>query len=396
MVSKIIALSEKFFQQTVQLRRQIHKNPELGFEEYETAELIATTLKNLGWQVREGVAKTGVVGLLKGTKPGPTIALRADMDALPIDEQTDLSFASEHPGKMHACGHDAHVAILLGTALVLTELRQELKGSVKLIFQPAEEGPGGAIPMIEAGVLKNPEVDLIFGFHVWHDVPVGQIAAQSGAVMAAPDNFTITLKGKGGHGAQPHLCIDAIAAAAQVINSLQHIVSRRVNPLDPVVLTIGKINGGVRGNVIAEDLVMEGTLRTLSEETRRQCKLWIEEQVERVCQPLGVRAQVEFLVAYDILISDQEATNWLIDSAEKVLGPENVIKALEPSMGGEDFSFFLNSVQGAHFRLGIKGSKEQFPIHHNRFDIDEEALKTGIQVLSQVVWDNLERRSDHE
>ncbi|NLN83864.1 MAG: amidohydrolase, partial [Firmicutes bacterium] len=151
MVSKIIALSEKFFQQTVQLRRQIHKNPELGFEEYETAELIATTLKNLGWQVREGVAKTGVVGLLKGTKPGPTIALRADMDALPIDEQTDLSFASEHPGKMHACGHDAHVAILLGTALVLTELRQELKGSVKLIFQPAEEGPGGAIPMIEAG-----------------------------------------------------------------------------------------------------------------------------------------------------------------------------------------------------------------------------------------------------
>lgn len=389
MISEIKQLTEEFYPAVVSLRRQIHQNPELGFQEFQTAALVARTLSEHGWEVQTGVAGTGVIGLLRGNFEGPTVALRADMDALPIQELNQLPFQSRNVGVMHACGHDAHTATLLGTAMVLSRLRSSLRGNVKLIFQPAEEGPGGALPMIKAGVLSNPKVDVIFGAHVWHDVPAGKIAVQAGPIMAAPDTFDITITGRGGHGAQPHLCIDAIAIAAQVINGLQQIVSRRSNPLDPVVLTIGKMVGGVRGNVIAEKVVMDGTLRTLNEATRVQCKKWIEEQVAAICQPYGALYQVRFTDAYDITINDETATEFLIDSARKILGRDQVLTRLEPSMGAEDFSFFMKDIPGVYFRLGIADQEKIYPIHHNRFDVNEEALKVGMEVFSQAVVDIL-------
>lgn len=390
MVSKVHQLVEEFYPITVSLRRQIHQNPELGFQEFQTAALVEKTLKQYGWEVRSGVAGTGVVGLLRGSSEGPTVAIRADMDALPIQELNDVPYRSQNEGVMHACGHDVHTASLLGTAMVLSRLQSSLKGNVKLIFQPAEEGPGGALPMINEGVLENPKVDVIFGAHVWHDVPAGKIAAQSGPIMAAPDSFVITITGRGGHGAQPHLCIDAIAIAAQVINGLQHIVSRLSNPLDPVVLTIGKMVGGVRGNVIAEKVVMDGTLRTLNQATRTQCKKWIEEQVASVCEFYGAQHEVRFTDAYDITISDDEVTDFLIQSARKILGQEQVLTKLEPSMGAEDFSFFMKDIPGVYFRLGIQDEDKVHPIHHNRFDVNEEVLRVGMKVFSQAVIDILE------
>lgn len=389
MISEIKQLAEEFYPAVVSLRRQIHQNPELGFQEFQTAALVAKTLSEHGWEVQTGIAGTGVVGLLKGNSQGPTVALRADMDALPIQELNQQPFKSKNDGVMHACGHDAHTATLLGTAMVLSRLRESLIGNVKLIFQPAEEGPGGALPMIKAGVLDNPKVDVIFGAHVWHDVPAGKVAIQAGPIMAAPDTFVITITGRGGHGAQPHLCIDAIAIAAQVINGLQQIVSRRSNPLDPVVLTIGKMVGGVRGNVIAEKVVMDGTLRTLNENTRIQCKKWIEEQVAAICHLYGALHEVRFTDAYDITINDEEATEFLIGSARKILGRDQVLTRLEPSMGAEDFSFFMKDIPGVYFRLGIRDDEKVYPIHHNRFDVNEEALKVGMEVFSQAVVDIL-------
>ncbi len=390
MADQIQKLAHEYYPKVVALRRFIHQNPELGFQEHVTADLVAKTLKEAGWEVQTGVAGTGVVGLLRGNLPGPTVALRADMDALPIQEMNDTPYRSQKDGVMHACGHDAHTAVLLGTALMLSDMKSSLKGNVKVLFQPAEEGPGGAIPMIQAGVMQNPKVDIIFGAHVWHDVPVGKIAAMPGASMAAPDTFDITIMGRGGHGAQPHLCIDAIAIAAQIINGLQQIVSRRSNPVDPVVLTIGKFVGGVRGNVIAEKVVMDGTLRTLKESTRTQCKQWIQEHVKAICDLYGAKGTVRFTDAYDVLSSDEQATALLVSSAVKILGVENVWTTMEPSMGGEDFSFFMKEIPGVFFRLGIGDAEHIYPIHHNRFDINEEALLTGMKVFVQTVLDTME------
>lgn len=291
---------------------------------------------------------------------------------------------------MHACGHDVHTASLLGAAMILASLKGHIKGNVKFIFQPAEEGPGGALPMIAAGVLENPKVDYIFGAHVWHDVPAGSIAAQAGPIMAAPDNFTITITGRGGHGAQPHLCIDALAVAVQFISGLQQIVSRKTNPFDPVVLTIGQMTAGVRGNVIAEQAVLNGTLRTLNKTTQINCQKWMEDILAATCSAYGAAYTLTYTEQYDLTASDTALTEQLIVSARAVLGNEHVITQLEPSMGGEDFSFFMKDIPGVYYRLGI-GDREKglYPIHHNRFDVNENALAVGAKVMAQVTLDLL-------
>ncbi|MCE5196797.1 MAG: amidohydrolase [Negativicutes bacterium] len=387
---EVARLADQFQPRLVDLRRQIHRHPELGFQEFRTAALVADTLEGCGLEVTRNVAKTGVVGLLRGGAEGPTVALRADMDALPIQELNETEYQSQQAGVMHACGHDVHTACLLGAAMILAELRQQIRGNVKFIFQPAEEGPGGALPMIAAGVLENPKVDYIFGAHVWHDLPAGSIAAQAGPIMAAPDNFTITIIGRGGHGAQPHLCIDALAVAVQFISGLQQIVSRRTNPFDPVVLTIGQMTAGVRGNVIAEQAVLNGTLRTLNKTTQANCQKWMQELLAATCSAFGARYTLEYTEQYDLTSSDAALTKQLIASAVSVLGSDHVITQLEPSMGGEDFSFFMREIPGVYYRLGIADSeKGLYPIHHNRFDVNENALATGAKVMAQVTLDLL-------
>ncbi|HZW49056.1 MAG TPA: amidohydrolase [Bacillota bacterium] len=387
---EVVRLADQFQPQLVELRRRIHRHPELGFQEIKTAALVAETLQGLGLEATRNVAITGVVGLLRGSTDGPTVALRADMDALPIQELNETGYKSQEPGVMHACGHDVHTASLLGAAMILVSLKEHIKGNVKFIFQPAEEGPGGALPMIAAGVLENPKVDYIFGAHVWHDVPAGSIAAQAGPIMAAPDNFTITITGRGGHGAQPHLCIDALAVAVQFISGLQQIVSRKTNPFDPVVLTIGQMTAGVRGNVIAEQAVLNGTLRTLNKTTQINCQKWMEDILAATCSAYGATYTLTYTEQYDITASDTALTEQLIVSACAVLGSEHVITQLEPSMGGEDFSFFMKDIPGVYYRLGI-GDREKglYPIHHNRFDVNENALAVGAKVMAQVTLDLL-------
>jgi len=386
---EIVRLADQFQPQLIEVRRRIHRHPELGFQEIKTAALVAETLQGLGLEVQQ-VAKTGVVGLLRGSTDGPTVALRADMDALPIQELNETEYKSQEPGVMHACGHDVHTASLLGAAMILASLKEHIKGNVKFIFQPAEEGPGGALPMIAAGVLENPKVDYIFGAHVWHDVPAGSIAAQAGPIMAAPDNFTITITGRGGHGAQPHLCIDALAVAVQFISGLQQIVSRKTNPFDPVVLTIGQMTAGVRGNVIAEQAVLNGTLRTLNKTTQINCQKWMEDILAATCSAYGATYTLTYTEQYDLTASDTALTEQLIVSARAVLGNEHVITQLEPSMGGEDFSFFMKDIPGVYYRLGI-GDREKglYPIHHNHFDVNENALAVGAKVMAQVTLDLL-------
>ncbi len=387
---EVVRLADQIQPRLIELRRRIHRHPELGFQEFKTAALVAETLEGCGLEVTRNVAKTGVVGLLRGSGAGPTVALRADMDALPIQELNETDYQSQQAGVMHACGHDVHTASLLGAAMILASLKEQIKGNVKFIFQPAEEGPGGALPMIAAGVLENPKVDYIFGAHVWHDVPAGSIAAQAGPIMAAPDNFTITINGRGGHGAQPHLCIDALAVAVQFISGLQQIVSRRTNPFDPVVLTIGQMTAGVRGNVIAEQAVLNGTLRTLNKTTQANCQKWMQELLAATCSAFGASYTLDYTDQYDLTASDATLTKQLIASAAAVLGSDHVITQLEPSMGGEDFSFFMRDIPGVYYRLGIgDNEKGLYPIHHNRFDVNENALATGAKVMAQVTLDIL-------
>lgn len=389
MTEEIRALAESIQPQMVEWRRHFHRHPELGFQEKETAAFIAGVLKELGYQVQTGVVETGVVGVLLGRQGhGRTVALRADMDALPVQEASDGAAVSQNPGVMHACGHDLHMATMLGAAAMLAKLKDKFPGAVKMIFQPAEEGPGGAEPMIEQGVLKNPPVDFILGGHVWPGVPVGSIAVQAGPVMAASDTWYLSIKGRGGHGAQPHLCIDPIAIGAEVVSTLQQIVSRTNNPQDPVVLTVGQFNGGTRHNIIANEVTMSGTLRTFSELNRDRIPPLMEAIIAGICTPFGAEYDLEIQRGYPATVNHERLTELLIASARTVLGEPNVITKLEPAMPAEDFSYFANAVPGVYLRLGISdGVKGIYPLHHNQFDANEEALKTGAMVFVQTALD---------
>ena len=377
----------------VRLRRTIHRHPEGGFEEFETAALVEKTLAGLGISsVR--VAGTGVVGRLEGTRKEPAVGLRADMDALELDERTGASYASEVPGLMHACGHDAHTAMLLGAAMLLAERKESLEGTVVFLFQPAEETIGGARPMIDAGVLENPRVEAVFGLHVGIGLPCGKIAVSPGTVHAASDMFDITVTGKGCHGAYPHEGVDALVVAGHVLCALQAVVSRGIDPLEPAVVTIGTIRGGSARNVVAESARMQGILRTLSPEVRGLARETIKVVSEQTAEAFGARAEVSFQEGYPCLENDPEMAALVRETGSLLLGEENVHDLSKPSMGVEDFAYFSRERPSAFFTLGAGNPAKGIihPAHSPWFDLDEDALPVGAAMLAAVAANFLQGR----
>ena len=386
-MSDIESIAGRLTPRLVELRKKLHQHPELAFEEHETAEAVTDFLNKLGLQTKTGVGKTGVVALLKGAKPGPTIGIRADMDALPIHEQTGLAFASRLPGKMHACGHDVHTVIALGVAAVLAELKNELHGTVKFIFQPAEETLSGARAMIADGALEDPKLDLILGYHNWPAVQAGKVGYNAGAVMSAADAFDITLKGKDGHGAHPHLAVDALAAGAHLVAQLQTIVSREVKPVSPAVLTIGEFHAGRARNVIAGSAELKGIVRTLEPGLSEK----IEAAVRRMLEGMKLGMRIDYTLDWKRvappLTNDTGTLNRLLESARSVLGENNVLQLPEPSMGSEDFAWFAERVPAAHLRIGSKIDGLDTAIHRSNYDCNELAIPVGVRVLARAALD---------
>ncbi|MFV8334167.1 amidohydrolase [Flavobacterium sp. GSP14] len=408
--SKIDTKAASLESKVISWRRDFHQNPELGNREFKTAEKIAAHLRSLGIEVQIGIAKTGVVGILRGSKPGPVIALRADIDALPVKERTAISFASkvegEYNGKtvpvMHACGHDTHTAILMGTAEILASIKSELKGTVKFIFQPAEEGPpegeeGGAKLMVKEGVLENPKVEAIFGLHINAQTEVGKIKYRSRGTMAASDWFTIKIKGKQTHGAYPWLGIDPIATAAQMIMGIQTIVSRNVNIAEsPAVISVGQINAGVRSNVIPEELMMTGTIRSLDVKVQKMLHSRLKQVVTSIAESAGATAEVNITNQTLITYNDPILTEKMIPTLEATAGKENV--SITPAVtGAEDFSYYQEKIPGLYFFLGgaPKGKpiSETAPHHTPDFYIDESGFLLGMKVLSNLKIDYMEMQS---
>jgi amidohydrolase len=390
--SKILELAGTLKDQLTEWRRDFHQNPELGFEEKRTSQIVAEHLEKLGLEVNRGVGGTGVVGLLQGKEPGPTIGLRADMDALPIQDQKNVSYCSKVPGKAHVCGHDAHTSILMGAAQYLSKNERPQRGNIKFIFQPAEEGLGGARAMIEDQVLHDPQVNAIAGLHVNTGIPTGRITGVRGIGCAAADRIKIKIIGKGGHAAHPHLAVDSVSVTAEVISALQHIASRQVDPLDSVVITIGKIHGGAAGNIIAPDVELIGTVRTLNPNLREQMPSRIERVVKGITEALGATYDFSYTMGYPSIINDDGMVDLLQHTADQVLG-SNKYEIVKPTMGGEDFSYFTQQVPGVFFRLGVGNEDKNIvhPGHHPMFDIDEDALPIGVALLSTIALNYLKQ-----
>ncbi|HEY9720796.1 MAG TPA: amidohydrolase [Oscillatoriaceae cyanobacterium] len=375
----------------IDYRREFHRRPELGFQEVRTAERLAEILAGIdGLEVQTGVAQTGLVVLLRGGAPGPTLLVRADMDGLPIQELNESPYKSENPGVMHACGHDAHMAMQLGAIRVLAAERQSLRGNVKFVFQPAEEGPGGAKPMIEAGVMENPHVDNAIGYHIWNNLPVGTIGITEGPCMAHTDVFELTIQGRGGHGAMPQRSVDSIAVAAHLVTAIQTIVSRNVDPLQSGVVTVGKLEAGDRHNIIAHTAHMWGTARSFSPEIAKLIPERLEALSTHLCEAFGAKCHLHYANVYPATVNDPGMCRRVWDSAVKVVGEEKVVAAA-PSMGGEDMSYFLEAVPGCYFFIGSSNPAKgiDVPHHHPEFRIDEDALAVGTQVIVQAVRDYL-------
>jgi amidohydrolase len=388
----------------VEWRRHIHQNPELGNREFKTADYIAAHLRSLGLEVKTGVAKTGVIALLKGGKPGPVIALRADMDALPVTENPGLSFASTQKGEyngqsvgvMHACGHDSHVAMLMGTAEVLSKMKNEIAGTVKFIFQPAEEGApgneeGGAALMVKEGVMENPKVDVVFGMHIESNIEVGKFHYKPGAFMASSDWFTIKIKGKGSHGSQPWKGIDPIAVGAQIINGLQQVVSRQSDlTIAPVVITVGKFTSGIRNNIIPEDALLEGTIRTLDSKMQKEVHEKIKLTAEKIAEASGAVATVGIDTKTLVTYNDPALVKMMVPSLEKAAGKGNVTETVWQT-GAEDFSYYGTKAPAFFFYFGgmPKGNDPaKAPPHHTAaFYIDDSMLDVGIKSFCQLVFD---------
>jgi len=374
-------------EQVVLDRRYLHAHPELGFQEFETSKFVAERLRALGLDVRTGIAETGVVGTLRGGKPGKVVLLRADMDALPINEENDVEYKSGTRGVMHACGHDGHTAILLAAAQVLVERRQQLAGTVKFLFQPCEEKPpGGAKPMIEQGVLENPRVDAVFGLHLAQEMPVGMVSARSGPIMAAADMFRLEIKGKGGHAAYPHECVDAALVASQVLVALHSIVAREVKPTEPAVITVGMIQAGTAPNVIPDTALLRGTVRTFDKELRQRLARRVEEVATGVARAMRAECVCTYEWGYPATVNDPVMTELVASVAREYVG-EARFAAREQSMGGEDFSYFLENRPGCFFNVGTRNEERGlvWGHHHPRFDIDEAGLPVGIEMFVRVV-----------
>ena len=385
--------AESLLPKVTGIRRDLHKHPETAFEEYRTARVVAECLRSLGLEVQTGVARTGVVGLLRADRPGRTLAIRADMDALAIDEEGDLPFKSENPGAAHACGHDGHMASALGVAEILAELREHLAGAVKFIFQPSEEvfPPGGASEMIKEGVLENPAVDGIVALHVDPSVPLGKISVKRGVMTGTSDEFQIEIIGRGGHGSRPHKSVDPITILCQVVVALQTVVSRNVDPVEPAVVSFGSIHGGQVFNAIPETAALSGTVRTASEDVRALVRQRMEAIVKGVAQAMG--AQYEFNYAHNCgaTVNNERMVDLLVCSAGKVIGSDNVVVNDRIEMGTEDFGLFAERVPGVYFWLGTRSSDPELslPPHHPRFNFDESALVIGMKVTAQFAVDFL-------
>jgi amidohydrolase/hippurate hydrolase len=382
-------LSNQIFEEIVAIRRDLHRHPELAFEETRTASVVSDFLQACGVPAQKGVAKTGVVGMLYGKAPDHDqrlLAFRADMDALPMSEENSHDFCSLTPNKMHACGHDAHTAMLLGTAKILSSLSDELAGDVQFIFQPSEEiAPGGAQAMIDDGIFKDRKPDVIYGQHCIPQIPVGQIGFVTGPMMAAADEIYITVKGKGGHASAPHRTSDPIIAACQMVMNLQTIISRNFPPYEPAVLTIGAINGGSATNVIPNEVKLMGTYRTMNEEVRILGHRRMQEIVEQTAKSFGVEAELEIRKGFPAVINDENATEFAFRASQEYMGTSATLHA-EPFMAAEDFSNFLKHVPGSFWQLGVSNPEKGIVhnIHSSKFDLDEQAILHGIGYMSYL------------
>lgn len=368
-------------------RRRIHQRPELGFKEWLTADFIQAQLKDWGVSYQANVAETGIVAVIEGHGPGPVLGIRADMDALPIQEENQVPYRSQHDGVMHACGHDGHVAIALGTAYYLSQHRHTFRGTVKLIFQPAEEGPGGAKPMIEAGVLKNPDVEAMIGLHLWNNLPLGTVGVRTGALMAASEFFTCTIQGKGGHGALPHQTVDSIVVGAQVVNALQTIVARNIDPTKSAVVTVGQFHGGKAPNVIADSVTFGGTVRYFDTAYSDYFAQRLGQVIGGICQSHGASYHLDYKALYPPVINDAAMADLVRSVALSVVEtPAGVVPECH-TMGGEDMAFFLQEVPGCYFFLGSANTEKSlaYPHHHPRFDFDETALGLGVEMFARCV-----------
>jgi amidohydrolase len=374
-------------QELISHRRALHRIPEPGLQEFKTAAYISEELSKLDLAVQTGVAGTGVTGLLRTGLSGPTVMLRSDMDGLSITEETGLDFASEHEGMMHACGHDGHMAMLLGAARVLSELRDNLCGNVLFVFQPAEEGPGGARPMIEAGVLDDPRVDCALGMHLWPDLPKGRLGVREGPLMAAMDRFELDIFGQTGHGAMPHLCVDALDTGVQVVNALQRLVSRMSDPLEPVVLTVGTFQSGSTFNVIPGRAELSGTTRAFDRAIWESWEERMRRVIEGVCRSMGADYALNFIPGFPPLTNHPDITKVVRRAGEETVGSRNVVIP-KPTMGGEDMAFFLERVKGCYVFLGV-GEDGGAPVHNHHFDFDESVLAIGTELFCRGAADLL-------
>ncbi|HSE31664.1 MAG TPA: amidohydrolase [Pyrinomonadaceae bacterium] len=399
--AKITQAAEAMRDKLIAQRRDFHMHPELSNREERTSRVVAERLRALGLtDIKTGVAHHGVTALLVGGKPGPVVAVRADMDALPIQETIDVPYKSQTPGVKHACGHDVHTTVALGVAEVLAGMKAEIPGTIKFIFQPAEEGPpageeGGARLMVKEGVMQNPAPTAIFGLHTIPTLEVGQIAYISGAAMASSDKIYITIRGKSSHGAQPQNGIDAIVVAAECITALQHIRSRRIDPQEPLVISIGMIQGGTRNNIIAAEVKMEGTMRALNEEVRTRAQSLMRETLQNVTAAYGATFELKFDENAAVTYNDPKLVEATLPTMKRVVGDANVV-SIRPFMPAEDFSYFQRVVPGFYYYLGVGNSKRGITAgwHTPEFDVDEESLVVGVKVMSNVLIDYLDQHAN--
>jgi len=380
-------LSPQLLAELVATRRDLHAHPELGFQEVRTGRLVADRLRELGYSVTEGIATTGVVGVIEGARPGKTIMLRADMDALPLPEETAHEYTSQHAGRMHACGHDGHVAMLLGAARFIAEHRDDVCGTLVLCFQPAEEGLGGAQAMVEEGMLERFGIERAYGLHLFSQLATGILGFRAGPFYASSDSIEIRIDGHGGHAAAPHLSVDPILVAAEFVASVQKIVSRQIDPLQPAVITIGAIHGGTTHNVIPSSVSLLGTVRAFDAEVRAAMAQRIERVLKAVCDASGASYAFDYQWRYPVTSNDAAQTEYVRGLAERTFGTERVVTSAM-HMGAEDFSFFAERVPACYFILGSNGgTATSFPHHHGKFDIDETALETGVQIFCALALD---------
>ncbi len=373
--------------QLIEWRRDFHRHPEIAYKEHRTSSVIRKFLEGLDIPVK-ACTKTGLRAILEGKPGGGTVALRADIDALPLKEEGDKEYKSENPEATHACGHDGHMAILMGTARLLSQRKKQFKGKVVFLFQPAEERiPGGAKKMIEEGALEG--VDAIFGLHLWQPLPTGTVGIVKGAMMAQPDDFSITVKGKGGHGSMPHTTVDPILVASHLVVNTQSIVSRNVDPLKPVVVSFGTVKGGTIYNIIPGEVSLTGTVRTFDPSLQSLARRRLKEITEETCKTFGATAEFQYEKGYPPLVNHEATVDLVLDVAKKTLGEER-IKDIDPVMGGEDFAYFLEKVPGAFLFFGM-GDGMEFPHHHPAFDLDEKALPQGALLMTSLALEFLQR-----